>query len=81
MTEAEFMADPDLWPNWPWLPVVGRKGTEHQGRDGVVLSHSLEGRLPTPVKVYPTNLFAMDRTVTPIEYPDIAAVLQHWRID
>ena len=60
-----FLANPALWPAWPFLPVVRRcRGREELG---VVFDARAAGRTGDPATVYVTNLFLLP--------PDLPAFL------
>ena len=55
-----YVTTPALWPAWPFLPVVRRRG----GREelGVVFDARAAGRAGPGTAVYFTNLFALPAT-------------------
>jgi hypothetical protein len=77
LSDAGFAADPNYWPRWPLLPLVergtGRAGFLVDGQGprvfvGNVVSLALGAS--TPLSDLPT-----------VDYPDLGAVVEAWRID
>jgi hypothetical protein len=74
LTDAKIIADPDLWPKWPYLPL---KKLNHHG--GFLYYDS---RLP--ITVYLGNLWRHDpiEKLEKIQYRSIELMLTDgWKID
>jgi hypothetical protein len=80
MTDLEFMQKPDVWPVWPFLPLVKTDGS-HYPECGYLLNTSLRGP-HTDTTVFLGYIHDGNRkNHKPQKYDSFEAILAEWRID
>jgi hypothetical protein len=84
-----FMGRPDLWPAWPFLPLIRHRADREEDDYGVLFDvFHLDGRTGLSSTVFATNLFMMPPTVAEFlalpqeRYDSVEEIyLAGWRVD
>jgi hypothetical protein len=79
--DLNFMRNPDLWPAWPFLPLVKRQSEPSEMRCGYMLCTSTSGANKDP-SVYIGYIFdANPHSDEKKTYDTFEKVAEEWRVD